>query len=74
MSIAQVQPFTQAAGGDKEDPEKAEKRVGMTGLKNLGNTCFMNSTLQVLFNTPEIKDFFLRAPSLSEWLLTMGKE
>lgn len=33
--------------------------LGMTGLDNLGNTCFQNSVLQVLANIRELRDYFL---------------
>jgi len=35
--------------------------AGFTGMENLGNSCYMNSVLQILFHQPELRDKYLEA-------------
>lgn len=49
----------QAEGfNDLEIPPECDQ-VGLTGLENLGNTCYLNSIIQCLANTRQLRDFFL---------------
>eukprot|EP00930_Biecheleria_cincta_P011970 TRINITY_DN11519_c0_g1_i2.p1 TRINITY_DN11519_c0_g1~~TRINITY_DN11519_c0_g1_i2.p1 ORF type:complete len:2103 (+),score=364.03 TRINITY_DN11519_c0_g1_i2:537-6311(+) len=50
-----------AADGDMPIPER-----GATGLQNLGNTCFMNATIQCMVNTPLVREYFLSSQYLRD--------
>ena len=42
----------------KNDPDSTENGDGIVGLYNMGNTCYLNASIQCLSHTPIFRDYF----------------
>ncbi|CAK7318591.1 Ubiquitin carboxyl-terminal hydrolase 2 [Vulpes lagopus] len=53
-------PGSSHSSSPGRDTMNSKSAQGLAGLRNLGNTCFMNSILQCLSNTRELRDYCLQ--------------
>ncbi|CAI5443433.1 unnamed protein product [Caenorhabditis angaria] len=65
-AVISTKPMAKISPYDDEYEKSCVVNSGFTGLRNIGNTCFMNSILQMLVNNLELREFFLEGHYKSE--------
>ena len=56
---------------DRREPARARER-GLTGLPNLGNTCYLNSAMQALIHIEPFNKFFLECPGFLPYVFLLS--